>query len=94
MTWLFAPETLNAVLVISISLVTLATVYALIYVAFVFQKVNKVLSTYRGIIKRLEDGLSFVRDRMDNSAKYLGTLTEGVKEVAAMLGFSKKKKRK
>ena len=91
---LFQPETLNAVLTVSIAIVSLAAVYALIYVALVFQKVNKMLKTYRGIIKRLEDGLDFIKNRMDNSAMYLGHLTDGVKDLATMLGLSKKKKKK
>ena len=93
MDWLFQPETLNAVLTVAIAIVALAAVYALIYVALVFQKVNKVLKTYRGIIKRLEDGLEFIKNKMDNSAMYLGHLTDGVKDLAAMFGLSKKKRK-
>lgn len=93
MDWLFQPETLNAVLVVSIAIVALAAVYALVYMALVFQKVNKVLTTYRGIIKRVEDTLEFIKNKMDNSAMYLGHLTDGVKDLAAMLGLSKKKRK-
>ena len=93
MDWLFQPETLNAVLVVSIAVVALVAIYALIYVALVFQKVNKVLKTYRGIIKRLEDGLEFIKNKMDNSAMYLGHLTDGVKDLAVMFGLSKKKRK-
>lgn len=94
MNWLFQPETLNAVLVVSISLVALASVYSLVYMGLVFQKVNKVLKAYRGIIKRLEDTLEFIKNKMDNSAMYLGHLTDGVKDLAGMLGISKKKRKK
>ena len=93
MNWLYQPETLNAVLVVSIAIVALAAVYALIYIALVFQKVNRVLKAYRGIIKRIEDGFEFVKDKMEHSAMYLGHLTEGVKSLAAMLGISKKKRK-
>lgn len=94
MDWLFQPETLNAVLVVSIAIVALAAVYALIYVALVFQKVNKVLKTYRGIFQRVEDALEFIKNKMDHSAMYLGHLTDGVKDLAAMFGIEKKKRKK
>ncbi len=93
MDWLFQPETLNAVLTVSIAIVALASVYALIYMGLVFQKVNKVLTTYRGIIKRVEDTLDFIKNKMDNSAMYLGHLTDGVKDLAAMFGVTKKKRK-
>ena len=73
---------------------TIFICWAIYYFVMILRQANQIVNDIREKIKKIDDTITLIKEKIEHSATYLGLLAEGVKQMMVYMKEKKEKRKK
>jgi len=87
-------DLLFIVLAICIFGLTVFICWAIYYLVMILKQANQIIADFREKIKKIDETLALIKEKIEHSTSYLGLLVEGIRQMLVFLREKKEKRAK